>query len=509
MATTIVPRFDFTAPTPAVGTGQNHTLAKVPNNNLAPEKFNEYERVMCELVDAMGDYGFSTVVPGAEDNVGSVISTIWGNYEVDVPDLQTRMTDAEDDITDLTNTHTNDINSLTATVNSNYTTLNTNKFDKAGGTITGATTIQGALTVSNTISASSLVTFTNGLNVSGATLNANSGLAVGGSATVGTNLTVSGIGQVLGAGGFSVTNGPLVVGSTGSFGSSVGVTGRVTAHSVNIGWASGRNYIVGDVVVYGGIMYVCTVAHTSAGAFAPANWDQAESTPATGTVTESCVDSSFLQEIKTDPVGTIKMFDTNGVETWTDNTTIPGWYACVAANAGLGCPDLVNKFAIGKAAAGVGATGGNASHQITLAVNQLPSHDHTIAHTHDLSNHTHTTDIDHNHANQQFPTSSDGAHDHTVPTRAATSVSPADHVDSGFKSDRDQDLTVVTGTENDHEHTVDVDIAALGATPVVSSTPSSNATGASSAANSGTAGSGNAIDITPHNYSVVFIKRVT
>ena len=53
---------------------------------------------------------------------------------------------------------------------------------------------------------------------------------------------------------------------------------------------------------------------------------------------------------------------------WQDNVTLPGWYACVPENedggaAGLtyGITSMMDRFVMGKAAAGAGATGGSNS----------------------------------------------------------------------------------------------------------------------------------------------------
>ena len=77
------------------------------------------------------------------------------------------------------------------------------------------------------------------------------------------------------------------------------------------------------------------------------------------------------------PIGTILMFDGSS---WQDNVTLPGWYACVAANSGVGCPDLENQFIKGSAAADVGDTGGESTH--TLSKAEIPKHYHEIDHDH-------------------------------------------------------------------------------------------------------------------------------
>ena len=93
-----------------------------------------------------------------------------------------------------------------------------------------------------------------------------------------------------------------------------------------------------------------------------------------------------------EPVGTIKYFDANnaggggdptGISgAWVDDTTIPGWYACIAGNSDHGCPNLVDKFIMGKVVAGAAATGG---------ANTMTDHIHSAS-TQSAS-HTHTTDI--------------------------------------------------------------------------------------------------------------------
>jgi hypothetical protein len=141
-----------------------------------------------------------------------------------------------------------------------------------------------------------------------------------------------------------------------------------------------------------------------------------------------------------------------------------GWYACIAGNAGLGCPNLVDRFILGKAVAGSGALGGSNTH--TIAAAELP------VHTHDLSNHTHATVM--------------GSHSHSVPGtlfggEAAGGYDPGSLVyNSGYG---------VRSTSTD-----------LGT--LTSGAPSNNFSGNGGFANS-------AIDMHPAYYSVVFVKRVS
>ena len=70
---------------------------------------------------------------------------------------------------------------------------------------------------------------------------------------------------------------------------------------------------------------------------------------------------------------------------WTDNSTIPGWYACIAANAGVGCPDLENKFIMGSTAANVGNTGGSNTmldHTHSCGIQSASHHHSTVIGSH-------------------------------------------------------------------------------------------------------------------------------
>ena len=88
------------------------------------------------------------------------------------------------------------------------------------------------------------------------------------------------------------------------------------------------------------------------------------------------------------PIGTIIMFDANHVGgssggasgAWLENSTMPGWRSCIAENSIYGCPNLVDKFVMGKVIAGDGDTGGSNTHKISSA--ELPTHTHDINHDH-------------------------------------------------------------------------------------------------------------------------------
>jgi hypothetical protein len=161
------------------------------------------------------------------------------------------------------------------------------------------------------------------------------------------------------------------------------------------------------------------------------------------------------------PIGTILPFD----GAWTDNVTMPGWYACVAANTGIGCPDLVDRFILGKTIAGAGALGGSNSHTISAA--ELP------VHTHDLSNHTHNVTI--------------GAHSHQQ-SGGVIDIAPKNAAFAGGSSFSGGPAYGATSLPTD-----------LGTK--TSGVPSSNTSGNGGFANT-------AIDTHPAYYSMIYIKRV-
>ena len=199
------------------------------------------------------------------------------------------------------------------------------------------------------------------------------------------------------------------------------------------------------------------------------------------------------------PVGTIWMYD--GAN-WRDNVTLPGWYACVPENedggtAGLsyGITSLVDRFVMGKAATGAGATAGANSYQLTAS--QLPAHTHTI-----------------NHDHAAFPSGGQSVdHTHTI-TGTATTVGNHNHrvfatIYSGGGADglvggNNRNLNNYSGvTTNSGSHTHSV-----------SGGTSSNSVGhthqisvPSYTGNSGATGAGTEIDNRPAFYSLIFIRK--
>jgi hypothetical protein len=184
------------------------------------------------------------------------------------------------------------------------------------------------------------------------------------------------------------------------------------------------------------------------------------------------------------PIGTILMYDGSN---WTDNVTLKGWYACVAANSGQGCPDLSNLFIKGgnKGTKGTdyGTTTGNSSHQVTLGSSNLPPHTHSIAeHGHTASTGsaggTHNHGMTHAH---EFDIADDGATEDNMPERGQEDDIRGTGTTAPFTGN-------TADTNIDHTHTVTVDNYA--------------------ASNTGNGGFANtALNVQPRAYSVIYIRK--
>lgn len=89
----VVPRFDFRLPYPLEGS-IGHSVSRSRQDDLAPVKFNEYERVMAELSSFMGELSFEIDHPSVDlalrypETVGDAIRIIWNN-------VNTRLISAE------------------------------------------------------------------------------------------------------------------------------------------------------------------------------------------------------------------------------------------------------------------------------------------------------------------------------------------------------------------------------------------------------------------------------
>ena len=71
--TTIAPRFDFSME-PAEGIGTDHDIVRDDHNALKPSIFNEYERLINLICDAIGDINYTDF--GETDNIGGALSHI-------------------------------------------------------------------------------------------------------------------------------------------------------------------------------------------------------------------------------------------------------------------------------------------------------------------------------------------------------------------------------------------------------------------------------------------------
>lgn len=124
-------------------------------------------------------------------------------------------------------------------------------------------------------------------------------------------------------------------------------------------------------------------------------------------------------------------------------------------------PNLVDRFPIGKT---VGLTGGSAAK--TLAVANLPPHNHTIGHDHGA-----------------FNTGSGGGHEHTIPRREAVGTSS----DAAARGGGTAVGTADTGTNGAHSHSINV--------PPYPANPS------------GSTGSGTPLDVMPPWLGLAFIVK--
>lgn len=203
---------------------------------------------------------------------------------------------------------------------------------------------------------------------------------------------------------------------------------------------------------------------------------------------------------------------------WVDNVTMPGWYACVAANAVFGCPDLVNRFMMGKQVEGFGSLAGANSHVIATA--NLPVHVHDIGHNHAASsvtntNHTHGISAgqgSHNHS-QNAHAHADNGHSHSMPKNlTAAFVNGASRL---MLSDGALYESIASNTSY---ASIAANIASNNANTLPAmSTEASNGENSSVShshtipafvGNSGNGGFANlAIDHRPANYSVIFIRK--
>lgn len=173
------------------------------------------------------------------------------------------------------------------------------------------------------------------------------------------------------------------------------------------------------------------------------------------------------------PVGAIIMYD--------GKTAIPsGWAICNGSN---GTPDLRGKFIKGVGTSGeVGATGGNT--EVTLSVNNLPSHNHSAETT----------------INLNIGNDADG-----TPTDVANKLIPAldtiqeEYYDTGGSSN----ALMYTGS-----HKGDYGLVGIKVSDLVGY--AGGASGSASATTTiGNTGEGTAINIEPPYYSLIYIMKIS
>jgi len=188
------------------------------------------------------------------------------------------------------------------------------------------------------------------------------------------------------------------------------------------------------------------------------------------------------------PIGTIIAFDANrtagssggGTGGWTDNSTIVGWYACIAGNtATWGCPDLSgNSYLSGKVVAGSGTTFGSNSYSLSVA--QLPSHNHGNSGGATITSAAQSLDHTHNIAG------GNGSHAHAFPYWVFTGGGGAGGGSGGLNatnspSTSSNSLPTFNTAGMSNAHTHDVTLTAQG--------------------------SGTALENRPASYSIIWIRK--
>ncbi|MDR1453201.1 MAG: hypothetical protein LBJ25_04435 [Candidatus Margulisbacteria bacterium] len=212
------------------------------------------------------------------------------------------------------------------------------------------------------------------------------------------------------------------------------------------------------------------------------------------------------------PIGTILMYDGYN---WKDNETMVGWYACVAANAGRGCPNLVGSFIKGVGTADPHAAGGNSGNAVTIGANNLPTHTHGLSGTlttgDQSANHTHS--IAHDHA--AFNSVGAGGHTHTVSMKIRGGSGVTEFF-SGWGTeatwDDCQNVTGVrwsapfaTSNPGDHVHSIDVpNYTGSSGNNSVNHTHAIDLTNKSTGNNTTAA---NQLSIEPQSYALIYIRR--
>jgi len=171
-----------------------------------------------------------------------------------------------------------------------------------------------------------------------------------------------------------------------------------------------------------------------------------------------------------------------GIIMWSGDYVPERWVLCDGQNApnGMRTPNLVSQFVKGSRLDRVGETGGsNTSGGTSLNSSQIPSHSHTIAHTHTQQG--------------TFSTNTTGNHDHGITSYVSQT---GRHGASGTTSHRyfpNDPPYPSANVEGNHNHSVTI----------------SGSTGGASTGSSGNTGSGgsHSHSIDPPYYSLAYIMR--
>ena len=186
------------------------------------------------------------------------------------------------------------------------------------------------------------------------------------------------------------------------------------------------------------------------------------------------------------------LFVTGMILMYTGSTAPSGWAICNGQN---GTPDLRDRFIVGAGSAySVNNTGGN--DQQTLALNQIPSHNHSFSgsssHSHTVNNHTHS-----------FSGSGSSSHSHSF-----QGVNANDHNDTERNATvmRNDSNTMYTASSPSGVQSATVSISISGTTG--GSSPSTNSQTVSISGNTGNKGGGNSHENRPPYYALMFIMKL-
>ena len=222
------------------------------------------------------------------------------------------------------------------------------------------------------------------------------------------------------------------------------------------------------------------------------------------------IPAAYLPTIDTIPKGLIAMWS------GTLDTMPTGWALCDGTD---GRPNLLDRFVKGVANAQTnpGATGG--AHSRSLAVANMPSHNHTFtgtAHAHNIGSHAHTIDNHQHYVN--LNTTTDGNHSHMYNNSnhyismsnysfSTANISSGSGLKGVILGTNNASLTCASATVPHAGHSHGVSGYTNNAQPGCSSVvPTCSSTAAPGSI--GNNGSGTAFDIQPLFYALAFIIKL-